>query len=34
VEGSRKSLSYNKPTLKNSIYLCTASLSLATKLSL
>jgi 3'(2'), 5'-bisphosphate nucleotidase len=34
VEGSRKSLSYNKPTLKNSIYLCTASLSLATGLSL
>jgi 3'(2'), 5'-bisphosphate nucleotidase len=33
VEGSRKPLSYNKPTLKNSIYLCTASLSLATGLS-
>jgi 3'(2'), 5'-bisphosphate nucleotidase len=34
VEGSLEPLGYNKPSLKNSTYLCTASLSLATKLSL
>lgn len=33
VEGSLKPLGYNKPTLKNSTYLCAASLTLATKLS-
>jgi 3'(2'), 5'-bisphosphate nucleotidase len=33
VESSLKPLGYNKPTLKNSTYLCTASLSLAARLS-
>ncbi len=33
VDSSRKPLSYNKPSLKNSTYLCTASLSLAAELS-
>lgn len=33
VENSLKPLGYNKPTLKNSTYLCAASLSLAARLS-
>lgn len=33
VDSSRKPLSYNKPSLKNSTYLCASSLPLAVKLS-